>query len=128
MRYANLDCKKKNAGVDSHYARSLLRIRLFDIVSWDFLPPFNCLIFLFTAFDGVEEFLFDTRVGEDGECRAVDTIVLFSAGKVKEAAAAPGFFFFAFIGCGVYKHLLSLELSLVHPHRASTSFACSLFQ
>ena len=105
-----------------------MRIRLFDIVSWDFLPPFNCLIFLFTAFDGVEEFRFDTRVGEDGECRAVDAIVLSSAGKVKEAAAAPGFFFFAFIGCGVYKHLLLLELSLVHPHRASTSFACALFQ
>ena len=108
-----------------------MRIRLFDIVSWDFLSLLiNCLIFLFTAFDGVDvdEFRFDTRVGEDGGCRDVDTIVLSSAGKVKEAAAALGFFVFAFIGCGVYKHLLLLDLSLVHPHRVSTSFACSLFQ
>ena len=73
-----------------------MRIRLFEIVSWDFLSPLSCLIFLFTAFDGVDEFRFDTRVGEDGECRAVDTIVLSSAGKVKEAAAAPVFFFFCF--------------------------------
>lgn len=106
-----------------------MRIRLFDLIApWDFLSSFNCLIFLLTVFDGVDEFCFDTRVGEDGDCRAVDTIVLSSAGKVKEAAAALGIFFFAFIGCGVYKHLLSLELSLVHPHRVSTSFACALFQ
>ena len=67
-----------------------MRIRLFDIVFWIFLSPFiNCLIFLFTAFDGVDEFRFDTRVGEDGDCCVVGTIVLSSAGKVKEAAAAP---------------------------------------
>ena len=51
-----------------------------------------CFAFHFTTFDSVPEFRFGIRVGEDGLCIAVVTAIVlqivFSAGKVKEAAAA----------------------------------------
>ena len=57
-----------------------------------FIVVVVCFAFLFTTFDSVPEFRFGIRVGEDGLCITVVTAIVlqivFSAGKVKEAAAA----------------------------------------
>ena len=98
-------------------------MRFLDVV-FCFTPSlFTSAAFLFDLFTGVLElsFCFRLEAGDDGGCAGAEFTMACFGGKVNEAAAAFGFFFLASLGYGVLKHLLWVELSIVHPHRVSIS-------